>query len=104
MGTQQTNILWIVAARSGSKGIPDKNIRELGGTPLLALRILTALPLGTVLLSTDSETYAAIGTKFGAEVPFLRPIALASDSASSIDVVLHGARHQWMKLNPKPEQ
>ena len=82
--------LWLVLARSGSKGLPGKNIRPLGGKPLLAWRIESALGLpGEVWLSTDSEEYAAIGRQYGAKTPFLRPAKLASDTASSQDACLH---------------
>ncbi len=88
------NILWLVAARSGSKGIPDKNVRLLGGIPLLGWRIKSALPLpGRVWISTDSEKYAQIAREQGAEAPFIRPPELSGDSASSVDVCLHAMRH-----------
>lgn len=93
MKSKHIDILWIVTARSGSKGVPNKNIHTLGGIPLLALRILAAKSLGAVLLSTDSESYAEIGRRYGAEVPFLRPAHLSTDSASSIDVVLHALEY-----------
>lgn len=86
------DILWLVAARSGSKSIPDKNIKLLGEIPLLAYRIKSAIsisPNENVWISTDSEQYAEIGKQHGAVVPFIRPIELASDTASSVDVVLH---------------
>ncbi|MFD2872526.1 acylneuraminate cytidylyltransferase family protein [Mucilaginibacter ximonensis] len=92
----ESKVLWIVTARSGSKSIPDKNIKKLGGKPLLAYRILTAIELSgkdQVWLSTDSVEYAEIGASFGATVPFLRPKDLSTDSASSMDVILHGMKH-----------
>ena len=64
----------IIPARSGSKGLPDKNIRPLNGIPLIAYTIKAALDSGmfdTVMVSTDSEKYAEIARKYGAEVPFL---------------------------------
>ena len=75
----------------GPKGLPNKNIRPLAGVPLLAYPIMAAKQsrfVSRVVLSTDSEEYAAIGREFGAEVPFLRSDLLASDTASSVDVVL----------------
>lgn len=84
-------VLWVVAARSGSKSIPDKNIKILGSHPLLAYRIKSARSsayLSDVWISTDSEDYAKIAEKYGAEAPFIRPVELATDEASSIDVVL----------------
>lgn len=90
---QTARTLWLIPARSGSKGLPHKNICDLGGRPLLAWRIASALPLvgnGSALwLSTDSDEYAQIGKKFGAEVPFVRPPDLSSDTATSISVCLH---------------
>jgi len=81
----------IIPARSGSKGLKDKNIRLLHGKPLMAYSIEAALDAGIfdeVMVSTDSEKYAEIAGKFGAEVPFLRSDELASDTATSRDVIL----------------
>lgn len=86
------SVLWIISARSGSKSIKDKNIKLLGNLPLIAYKIKTALSVSKnedVLVSTDSEQYATISKKYGASVPFLRPTYLASDMASSVDVVKH---------------
>lgn len=89
-------ILWLVAARSGSKSIPDKNIQTLDGIPLLAYRIKSALTLSRsedIWISTDSRKYAEIAESFGATVPFIRPAELATDSAKSADVVMHAMQH-----------
>ena len=80
----------IIPARSGSKGLPDKNIRLINGKPLMAYSIEAALNSGcfdTVFVSTDSEKYAAIAREYGASVPFLRDETLASDTASTWAVV-----------------
>lgn len=80
----------IIPARCGSKGLPDKNIRELAGKPLIVYSIEAALKSGlfkTVMVSTDSEEYAEIAKKYGAEVPFLRSERTSSDTASSWDAV-----------------
>ena len=80
----------IIPARSGSKGVKDKNIRELAGKPLMAYTIEAALESGEfdeVMVSTDSELYADIARSAGAAVPFLRSEATATDSASSWDMV-----------------
>ncbi len=80
----------IIPARCGSKGLPDKNIRELNGKPLIAHAIEQARESGcfdTVMVSTDSERYAGIAREYGADVPFLRSERTASDTASSWDVV-----------------
>jgi len=81
----------MIPARSGSKGLKDKNIRLLNGKPLIAYSIEAALESGIfdeVMVSTDSERYAEIARKYGAEVPFLRSEELASDTATSRDVIL----------------
>lgn len=80
----------IIPARSGSKGIPDKNIKNLYGKPLIAWTIETALKsemFDVVMVSTDSDKYADIAKVFGAEVPFLRSSANSSDTSSSWDAV-----------------
>ena len=80
----------IIPARSGSKGLPDKNIRLVNGKPLIAYTIEAALQSGcfdTVHVSTDSEKYAEIAREYGADEPFLRSPELASDTASSWDAV-----------------
>ncbi|RDU21872.1 acylneuraminate cytidylyltransferase family protein [Anaerosacchariphilus polymeriproducens] len=82
--------LAIIPARSGSKGLKDKNIKEMNGMPLLVYSIQAALEsnlFDTIYLSTDSEEYAKVGKAYGAQVPFLRPKELASDTASSWDAV-----------------
>ena len=83
-------IIAIIPARSGSKGLPDKNIRILNGKPLIAYSIIQAQEAGIIdeiFLSTDSQEYANIAIQYGANVPFLRSDELASDSASTWDCV-----------------
>jgi CMP-N,N'-diacetyllegionaminic acid synthase len=85
-------VLAIVPARSGSKGLPGKNVRQLGGKPLLTWPIQAALGAGCVdrvVVSTDSAEYARLAVAHGAEVPELRPAALAVDTAPSSAAVLH---------------
>ena len=85
-------VLALIPARSGSKGLPNKNIRPLHGKPLLAWPIMAATNsrlVDEVVISTDSPEYAEIGRSYGARAPFLRPPELASDEAASIDVILH---------------
>lgn len=80
----------IVPARSGSKGLKDKNIRLLGEMPLMAYSIKAALDsklFDKVIVSTDSERYAEIAEKYGAAVPFLRSKENAGDKSSSWDAV-----------------
>ena len=85
-------LLAIIPARSGSKGIRDKNIKELLGKPLMAYAIDAALGTGVmddVIVSTDSERYADIARKHGADVPFLRPFELSSDTALAEGYIFH---------------
>lgn len=80
----------IIPARSGSKGLKDKNIKELQGKPLMAYSIDAAYESGcfdTVMVSTDSEKYAEIARSCGAEVPFLRSEETSCDTASSWSAV-----------------
>lgn len=86
----------MIPARGGSKGIAGKNIRSLGGKPLIQWTIESAIRaavLDRLILSTDDEAIAEAGRAMGVEVPFRRPAALATDEASMIDVVTH-ALHQ----------
>lgn len=85
-------ILAIIPARGGSKGILNKNIIDLCGKPLIAYSIEEALKtkyIDKVFVSTDSEKIKDISLNWGADVPFMRSDELSSDSAKSIDVVLH---------------
>lgn len=80
----------VITARSGSKGLKDKNMKLLNGKPLMAYSIEAAERSGCfecIHVSTDSEEYAAAAREYGAEVPFLRDAAFASDTADSWDVV-----------------
>jgi len=89
-------ILWLIAARSGSKSITHKNIKLLGGHPLLSYRIESVKETRSdhdLWITTDSEVYASIAQKYGAEVPFIRPEELSTDISSSIDVVLHAMEY-----------
>lgn len=80
----------IIPARSGSKGVKDKNIKDLCGKPLIAYTIEAAIKSGEfdeIMVSTDSEKYADIARMYGAKVPFLRSPETASDTASSWEMV-----------------
>jgi CMP-N-acetylneuraminic acid synthetase len=93
--TSEHTVLGIVPARGGSKGIVRKNIRLLGGKPLIAYTASAAQKsacLSRVLLSTDDKEIAEIGKSVGLSVPFLRSAELALDSTPMIDVVLHAIR------------
>lgn len=89
-------ILAIIPARAGSKGLAQKNILPLAGKPMIEWSIQAALEsqyLDKVIVSTDGEEIANIAKKAKAHVPMLRPCDLASDEASSIDVILHALEH-----------
>lgn len=85
----------IITARSGSKGLKDKNIKLMNGKPLLAYSIHAARESGLfdeIMVSTDSQKYADIAVEYGASVPFLRSTENSSDNASSWDTVLEVIR------------
>lgn len=90
----------IVPARGGSKSIPRKNVRPLGGVPLLAYSIeaaLTARMVDRVIVSTDDEEIAEVARAWGAEVPFLRPAALAGDHTPDLPVFQHALA--WLEAH-----
>src|SRR5262245_22108602 len=95
------SVVAIVPARGGSKGIPRKNVREVGGHPLIAYSIAAGLasPLvSRVIVSTDNEEIASVARAYGAEVPFMRPAELAADDTPDLPVFIHAldwlARHE----------
>lgn len=84
-------VLAVIPARAGSKGLPGKNLADLGGQPLIGWTIAAArgaLCVGRVVVSTDGADIIAAAQALGAEVPFRRDAALATDTASTLDVVL----------------
>ena len=86
------NVLAIIPARAGSKGIPGKNIRTIAGEPLICWTIRQALRsqlLDRVIVSTDGDSIARIARDAGADVPFMRPPELAADHSPTSDVVIH---------------
>jgi CMP-N,N'-diacetyllegionaminic acid synthase len=86
------DIVAIITARGGSKGIPQKNIKSVAGKPLIAWTIEAALQsdkLRRVIVSTDDEKIAQVALGLGAEVPFLRPDDLAQDTSTHVSVVEH---------------
>lgn len=88
----------IIPARSGSKSVPDKNIRLLGGKPLMAYSIAVArqIPeIDRVIVSTDSMEYAQISRVQGAEAPFLRPRAISGDMSTDSEWVCHLLAWLW---------
>jgi CMP-N-acetylneuraminic acid synthetase len=89
----------LVVARGGSKSVPRKNLRPLGGKPLIAWTLEAARAsrrLTRIVLSTDDPEIAAVGQQWGVETPFLRPAALAGDRSPVIDATLH-AFNGWKK-------
>lgn len=88
-------VLAIIPARGGSKGIHRKNLVDVGGKPLIGWSINTALELSNkglidhFIVSTDDEEIACVAKRYGAEVPFLRPAELSSDTAKAIEYVIH---------------
>lgn len=86
------NILALVLARGGSKRVPGKNIRPLGGRPLItwSINVVKGIPeICDILVSTDDSAIAEVARNSGALLPWLRPAELATDTASSVDVALH---------------
>ena len=85
-------VLALIPARGGSKGIPRKNIKILGGKPLLYYTLESALQsklIDTIMVSTEDVEIAEIAKSLGAQVPFMRPQELAQDNTSSLDVIKH---------------
>ncbi|MBI1999165.1 MAG: acylneuraminate cytidylyltransferase family protein [Parcubacteria group bacterium] len=92
MAYKNKKILGVITARGGSKGIPGKNIKELGGKPLIAHTIEAAKKsalLTRCIVSTDDENIAEISREYGADIPFMRPAELAQDNSTSMEVVQH---------------
>lgn len=98
--------LGVIAARGGSKRLPGKNVRPLGGRPLVAWSVAAAASarsLDRTVLSTDDPAIIEAAVASGGDAPFVRPAALATDDASPIDALLHaweatGGRHAWIVL------
>ena len=98
-------VISIIPARSGSKGIPNKNLQEVGGRNLLSWSIEASLRtqnIGRTIVSTDSFEYSKLATELGAEVPFLRPAELALDSSPDIDFIKH-AIFRLTEMNARPD-
>jgi CMP-N,N'-diacetyllegionaminic acid synthase len=85
-------ILALIIARGGSKGLPDKNLLDLGGRPLVAWSVLAARRsrlVDRIVLSSEDERIIAAAQAVGCEAPFRRPVALATDDSSPADVIIH---------------
>jgi CMP-N-acetylneuraminic acid synthetase len=97
------NVVAFIPARSGSKGLKDKNLRELAGISLIGRAVLMAKSIKTinhVVVTTDSETIAGEAARFGAEIPFMRSKSLAEDF-STTEVALTDALVRWESLQEK---
>lgn len=93
-------ILALITARGGSKGIPRKNLVQVAGKPLIAHSIITARLVKSItrtIISTDDAEIAAVAKDWGAEVPFMRPAEYAQDSSPDIDVLRHAL--EWLKTH-----
>lgn len=87
-----SKVVALIPARAGSKGVPHKNIKNLGGHPLIEWSIKACLKsrlIDRVIVSTDSEEYADIARSLGAEAPFLRPADISGDRSTDYDFVVH---------------
>ncbi len=95
-----TQILALIPARGGSKGIPRKNIRSFAGYPLIEWSIAAAKQselVTRIIVSTDDEEIAAVARECGAETPFLRPAEFAQDNTTDLPVFEHAL--QWLEEN-----
>ena len=91
-------VLGVITARGGSKGIPGKNLKLLGGKPLLAhtVEAVNDCALDRVIVSTEDARIAAAARSLGCEVPFMRPAELARDETPHLPVIQHAV--QWMRV------
>jgi N-acylneuraminate cytidylyltransferase len=95
-----TEVLALIPARGGSKGIPRKNIRSFAGYPLLAYSVAAALQaktVGRVIVSTDDDQIASVASEFGAETPFVRPPEIAADDTTDLPVFVHAL--DWLRTH-----
>jgi len=103
---EENKVLAIIPARGGSKGIPKKNIINVGGKPLIYYSINVAKKskfIGRVIVSTDSKEIAEMAEKNGARVPFIRPSELARDDTPTYPVIKHVLEWLNEKENYRPE-
>lgn len=95
-----SDIVALIPARSGSKGVPNKNIRKLGDHSLIEWSIAASRATNSidrVIVSTDSSEYAALSIEFGAEAPFLRPAEISGDRSTDYDFIVHAL--DWLASN-----
>ena len=98
MVNPKAEVLAIIPARGGSKGIPRKNIKNFAGHPLIAYSIQAALSAETVtrvIVSTDDEEIAAVARQYGAQTPFLRPAEFSQDRTLDLPVFQHAL--EWLE-------
>lgn len=96
-------VLALIPARSGSKGLPGKNIKPIAGKPLIAWSIEQGIKsdfIDEVIVSTDSNEIAKIAAKYGATIPFIRPANLSNDRAKTMDVILHAIKYYDLQNTP----
>ena len=89
----------IIPARGGSKEVPKKNIKPLGGFPLMAYSIIASKLSSRIertIVSTDSQEIADIALSYGAEVPFLRPAEIAQDHSTDLELIQHAI--SWFRM------
>lgn len=104
--TKKNDVLAIIPAREGSKGIKDKNIKLLNGHPLLAYSVIAGLNskiVNRVICSTDSLKIANIAKKYGAEIPFIRPKGISKDLSTDFEVFYHALNFLKKKFNYCPD-
>lgn len=100
------DILAIIPARGGSKGLPGKNIRPMSGHPLIAYSILAAqrsARITRIVVNTDDAAIAEVAVKYGAECPFMRPAELAGDTSTDLEVFMHALRWHQTYEQYRPE-
>lgn len=98
--TKKAEILGLIPARGGSKGLPGKNVLSLEGTPLIAHSIKSALAsqyLSRVIVATDSDEIAAVARDYGAETPFKRPAELTTDTSHAFEIYRYTV--DWLEQN-----
>ncbi len=102
----RNQVVALIPARGGSKGVPKKNIQLIKGYPLIAYSIAAGVLskcIDRIIVSTDSEEIAQIALRFGAEVPFIRPAEYASDLSGDIEFVEHAIRYMYENEETIPE-
>ncbi|MDP3696589.1 MAG: acylneuraminate cytidylyltransferase family protein [Candidatus Taylorbacteria bacterium] len=106
MAYKTHKILVIIPARGGSKRLPGKNIKKISGKPMIAHAILAAKEskyVDRIIVSTDDPAIAKVAKKYGAEIPFIRPAELASDTATTLPVLQHAVAHMESHDKFKPD-